>query len=698
MDESQRVMPRGQETRTADRADRPPAEPPRGGFRGDVEGLRAVAVAAVLLYHADVTLLSGGYIGVDVFFVVSGFLITGLLVRELERSGTISLSGFYARRARRLLPVTVVVLASVLLLSWLVMSPVERRSVSSDVVAAALYVINWRLAGEAVDYSALEAQASPVQHFWSLAVEEQFYLVWPLLLLAIAWWCRRRGGLSLRPRLAVALGAIAVASFTYSVFLTQREAGAAYFSTATRGWELAAGGLLALVPAHRLRRPGRVPGMVAFGGLAAIVAAAVLFNDGTRFPGPGALLPVLGTVAVIAAGSASADTATARLLMLRPVRYVGRISYSWYLWHWPAIVLATAWLSELPPSLSLLVVALSWVPAALTHRLVEERFRRSPRFEPVRPALGLGAACTTVSVLVGSVSWSTVPTVQLASPAEAKGAKALRESTAPQESASALRPVPEKATEDRGQVHDDGCLVDQPGTRSPECVYGDRSSDTTVVLFGDSHAMQYTPALDIIAKERGWRLVVLTKSACTPAQVPTYNSQLKREYTECDTWRDHTLRRIDREDPSMIVTGNLATTKVVRDGEALRSTAGAEALTDGYADTLRTLRSTGAQVVTLADNPHPPDDIPACVSKELDNLTECAFSEDDGRSFDRVNVAAAQAVDEVELVDPTPMLCPNGTCPAVIGNVIVYRNGAHITASYMRTLDSWLGNKLPVAL
>ncbi|HSK82257.1 MAG TPA: acyltransferase [Rubrobacter sp.] len=253
--------------RPADDPDGSPAEanlkPPKEGFRPDVEGLRAVAVAAVLLYHAGVPWAPGGYVGVDVFFVISGFLITGLLLRELEKSGTLSITRFYSRRAKRLLPMTVVVLAVVVAVSWPLFDPVRMEEVSLGVVASGLYVMNWLLAFRATDYFAAGMQASPIQHFWTLGVEEQFYLIWPTLLLGVAWWSRRKGR-NLRVTLAVVLGVVVISSLAYSIYSTEHEAGAAYFSTLTRGWELALGGVLALVPASALERlPRWVAGALA---------------------------------------------------------------------------------------------------------------------------------------------------------------------------------------------------------------------------------------------------------------------------------------------------------------------------------------------------------------------------------------------------------------------------------------------------
>jgi peptidoglycan/LPS O-acetylase OafA/YrhL len=676
------------------------------GFRPEVEGLRAVALGAVLLYHADVSRLPGGYVGVDVFFVISGFLITGLLLREVDATGRVALAGFYARRARRLLPAAVIVLATVVGLAWLVMSPVERTGVCGDVVAAALYVINWRQASEAVAYSELGAQASPLQHFWSLAVEEQFYLVWPLLIAAIAWSCRRgRGGHrghDPRPWLAVALGLLAAASFWYAVRLTAAQGDAAYFTTTTRAWELAAGGLLALAPAAWWRRAGgRAAWGLAVAGALAIAVAAYCLSDRSPFPGPWAALPVAGAAAIIAAGEISHATGRRTfagwLLASGPMRYVGRISYSWYLWHWPLIAFATAWQGQLSSTLLLVVVALSWIPAALTHRLVETPFRRSRRLAATGPALAFGGGCTAVGVALGAVGQAAIPTVTLASWSQARGATVLASSTTQQGSASALRPLPTGAEGDKGRAHGDGCLVDQEDPElNTSCFYGDTSSETSVVLFGDSHALQYFPALDAVASERGWRLDVLTKSACSPAEVTQYHDQFNREYTECSQWRADALEHIEELEPSLVVTGNKAVEPITRDGRQLDAEAGAEAMTDGYVATLERLTETGADVSVIADNPYPPADVPSCVSEHLDDLTACAFPKREGLGYEPVNSLAARQLTEVSLLDPTPVLCPaDGTCPAVIGNVLVYRDGTHLTATYTRTMTDWFDRRLP---
>jgi peptidoglycan/LPS O-acetylase OafA/YrhL len=570
---------------------------------------------------------------------------------------------------------------------------------SLGVVASGLYFMNWLLAARATDYFAAGLEASPVQHFWTLAVEEQFYLLWPALLLATAW-LGRRAGLSLRPALAAAFAAVAVSSLAYSVYSTQAQAGAAYFSTLTRGWELALGGMLALVPASRLGlRSPWIASALTLGGLGAIAFATFRFDDGTLFPGYAALVPTLGTAAIIAAGFTTTSAGPARLLTLGPVRHVGRISYAWYLWHWPLLVFAAAIWGSLSTLEGMGVLAASYVPTVLTNRLVEKPFLHSETLSRFpRKALALGGACTAASVALGLGLFALTPTVPEAPESEVAGAAALRHDPSLQKSAKAVYPSPQEAEtkENRPRMYADGCHLEAPETHTPECVYGDPSSNTTVVLFGDSHAMQWFPALNEIARERGWRLVGLTKSACPPAEVHVYNGTLRRAYRECDEWRERTLERIVQdENPSLVVTSSLPAYKPREDGKRLHGEARKQALVEGYGSTLRKLRGTGAPVALIEDVPHPNKNVPQCVSRFLDRLRECATPRSEALGFPKVNTRAAAEVDGVRLIDPTTMICLEKTCPAVIGDALVYRNGAHLTATYVRTLTPWLAERLP---
>ena len=335
----------------------------------------------------------------------------------------------------------------------------------------------------------------------------------------------------------------------------------------------------------------------------------------------------------------------------------------------------------------------------MTNRLIEKPFLYSKILTQYpRKALALGGACTASSVALGLLLFAVTPSVPEAPESQVAGAAALQNGHSLQKSAKAVNPDPREAEtkENRPQMYADGCHLNPPETEVPECVYGNPSSKTTVVLFGDSHAMQWFPALNELAKERDWRLVGLTKAACPPAEVHIYNASLRRAYRECAEWRKQMLERIVQEEhPSLIVTSSLPTYRPREDGKRLSGGASDEAMVEGYASTLRKLRSTGAAVALIEDVPHPNKNIPQCVSRSLDHLEKCATPRSKALDYPKVNTRAANQVEGVRLIDPTPVACTEKKCPAVIGDVLVYRNGAHLTATYVRTLTPWLDKQLP---
>lgn len=642
----------------------------------------------MLLCHAGLPFLAGGYVGVDVFFVISGFLITRLLLGELDRTGGISLRRFYARRARRLLPLAAVLLAAVGALSLLLLSPVRAVEVSGDIVASALYTANWHFASQSVDYFAQDIEPSPVLHLWSLAIEEQFYLVWPTLLLAVTWLWRRRGG-SARPAIWVTLAVVLVGSLALGIHLTDEQPAAAYFSTFGRAWELALGAVLALVGAVRI--PRAAAAAIGWGGLGAIAYSAFAFEASTPFPGIAALLPTVGTACVILAGSsvhARARAAPASLLSLPPVRYVGRISYSWYLWHWPALIFAAIVWGPLSVAAGLAVVAASWIPTAATHRWIEDPVRLS-RALSLRPnrALAIGLGCMAIGVSAGLMLTDLQPTLHTAPLSDVKGAAALRDQPRPQRRADAVRPNPLRARADRSRMYYDGCLVGIDGTNSNRCLYGDPEGERTLILFGDSHALQYAPALEELAETRHWRLIVLTKAECSPGEVPIRSMVADREYSQCDAWREESLERIEMGVGSTVVvmSGDTVYTPYGSDGEELSGEAGAAAMEAGYVATLTRIHRAGLRTVVIKDTPVSTSDVPDCVSEQLQHLDSCAFPlvRDPTREFD---ARAARAAPHSHLIDITSEICPRRLCRAVIGNALVYRDKSHLTATYARTL------------
>jgi len=659
------------------------------GFRRDIQGVRGFALVLVLLCHAELPFTEGGFVGLDVFYVLSGFLITGLLLKEVERTGRVSLLKFYARRARRLLPLAVTVLAVIAIGALALFGPVRGHQVAGDVVAAALYFVNWRFMAEAVDYFAFDdGIVSPVQHYWSLSVEEQFYILWPLLILGVVA-VARRAGWSPRRLLWLVVAPVGIGSLAYGIWFSAIDPQQAYFSTLARIWEIAVGCALALALPAGLRMPRLLTGALTAAALAILVWTTATFGGDVPYPGWRALLPTLATAAIIVAGTATVASAPIRLLSLPPMQYLGRISYAWYLWHWPALVFAAAAWGALSPLENVLVTLAAWVPTIVSHHLIEERFRRS-RALARRPhrAMAFGVSLTAAAVVVGVSLAAVQPTVTVARGAEVQGALAVERGERLQESARVIKPDPRHAEDDRGRAYKDEChLKYTTKVESPRCVYGNPRSSTTIVNIGDSHGVMYFPTVAALARKRDWRAVNLTRAGCTVADVEFRG--------RCDEWRENTMRRIERERPAVVVVSHATDDRYAleRDGRKLSIRESQGMLTAGLVRTLRRLRRTGAKVVVIRDMARAPSDVVDCVADHLDDLRKCAFRPHRSSAV-AVDRRAARRVGGARLIDPLPVLCPGRPCPAVIGNVLVYRNDYHLTATFARTLAPWLGRKL----
>lgn len=356
-------------------------------IRLDIEGMRTIAVGSVLIGHAGVPFMAGGFVGVDVFFVLSGFLITGLLAREVSRTGRVSLTNFWARRMKRLLPASATVLAFSALITYLYLPITQRKDFGGDIVSAALYVVNWRLADRGVDYLAEDVGKSPVQHYWSLAVEEQFYVVWPILMLLIGVFAAKRW----KQGAFVVLGIATVASFAYSVQQTADSPATAYFVSTTRIWELGLGALLALAATRVEQIPGLLRAIGGWVGIAMIVYAVFVFDESTTWPGTNALVPTIGAALMIASGLRTTPYSPQRLLSLAPMVWIGGLSYSIYLWHWPMLIAAQAERPDMRLRYLLLLMVLSVVPAYLSNRFIENPVRFGTFFKPTGRAIGLGS-------------------------------------------------------------------------------------------------------------------------------------------------------------------------------------------------------------------------------------------------------------------------------------------------------------------
>jgi peptidoglycan/LPS O-acetylase OafA/YrhL len=665
-------------------AGRRPSAP--GSVRGDIEGLRAVAVGAVLLFHLGAPWISGGFAGVDLFFVISGFLITSLLLREVAGTGTLSITGFYARRARRLLPAATVVLVFSAVAGWALLPASQHAYLAVDVAAASLYVVNWVLASRSVDYLAEDAGLSPVQHYWSLSVEEQYYLVWPLLMI-VGLRTARRWGVDTRRLLVVVVLAVAVASFGYSIVHTRQAPAEAYFVSTTRVWELAIGSLLAFAVTRLRLLPRQAAQALALVGIALLAYAVLLLDTHTPWPGWAAAVPTLGTALVIAAGCADRETAVARALAVRPMVWLGGISYALYLWHWPLIVLAEARWSDLSAPSRCLIGVVSILLAWATKHVIEDpvRFNRVLVGRPTR-SLVAGAVAMCLSLTAAAAVRSTVPTLDPS--ADVPGASALvanprsthwRVLAAPDHvytTSGAVTPAPAVAPADAPLTN--GCQAPMGGDRlRTDCVFGQRDSATRFALLGDSKMAQWFPAVNRIAHREGWRLEVYLKSACTTSLVGVTE--------DCAGYNRKVLDHFEEEGAP---------------DYALVSVRGSsyDADTGGLSDELRRLTRLGTHVVLLADNVSPGhQSVYDCVEANPGRYDRCSFDRAAGVATSGTVVLAESAAElGLPLIDLNEWICPsaNDRCPAVIAGTLVYRQGSHITATYIKTLTPMLHRAL----
>jgi peptidoglycan/LPS O-acetylase OafA/YrhL len=665
--------------------------------RGDIQGLRAIAVLMVMLYHANVPFVRGGFAGVDVFFVISGFLITGLMVRELERTGTLSLRRFWARRARRLLPATALVLVVVTLacLLWL---PQPRWAVTAgDTVAAGLYVLNWRLSWASLDYLAQDYTPSPVQHFWSLAVEEQFYLLWPVLVLALAG-LGRRFALPLRRTLLAGVGLLALASLIWSIHLGGQPA--AFFTTTTRGWELAIGAAVALLQ-PRLRRLDPVHARaLTWAGLASVLVVAFWLPDSLPWPSWAALAPTLATAAVIAGGPAAGRAGASLVLDRGLLRWVGDRSYALYLWHWPFVVLgAVYW--EPTGWAGLVLVALAVVPAYLSHRLVEAPIHRSSALAAsTARSLWLAAACTLLAVAAGIGLRIAIPQVPAVSALDRPGAAALIHdplTAVPGPEPRSISPDPLVARDDLPDLYARGCQSGYDDASARPCIFGDPAGSVTVALVGDSRAAQWSPALQAVAGQQHWRLITITKAGCPLADVEIAKGPAgqKRVYTSCREWNASAMRILQSgpDRPDLVVTTSYAPYVAAIGGRPLSGPASNAALIDGFHRSWAVLNEAGLPVVALHETPVMTRDVIECVADHRREPGRCSRARD-AALIPAVMQPAAEGLPWTTTIDLTPALCPSTSCPPVIGNLLVYRDEHHLTAQYSRSLAPFLAAAL----
>lgn len=640
----------------------------RPHFRPDIEGLRAIAILLVLGFHAKVPGFSGGFIGVDVFFVLSGYLITWILVDEAARTGTVDLVRFYARRARRLLPALLFMLLVTMVATVVLLAPLEQQPIARTWVATAAYVSNLYFAASTVTYDGPRAETNPLLHTWSLSVEEQFYLVWPWLILlglGILGWQRGRT-LPSRRRLIRWLAGAVVVSFGYSLAIGANSHSWAFYLSPTRAWEFGVGALAILLPPLSSAAPRlgtaigkRLVGVSGWLGLGGLVVATVGYDTTVEFPGTAAVLPVLATVAMLRVGaSATPAMPLQRLLSAAPFQVAGRLSYSAYLWHWPALVLATTLSGPLNLGQRLLTVAASLILAGLSYRLVENPIRTNPRVMQ-RPRFALGAAVVGCLLCAGlAAGWGAAIPGWSASDSQAHFR-------------SVARTLP--------RIYRDGC--DHFGSAEvTACIYGDTMSVRTVVLIGDSHAGQFFPAVEQAAEDAGWRLIVLTLSACPVVDLPVmYNETLGRSYPECVRWRRDALETVGRIRPQLTIVASTGNYRASQDEWE-----------SGTRSALERLLGRSERVALVLDPPSAGIDIPACLARAAWRgsplAPECAPRGIPGTDqLVEAQERAGRSIPGVEIVDVRAEVCVIGVCGPMQGPLVRYRNAGHISVEFAET-------------
>jgi peptidoglycan/LPS O-acetylase OafA/YrhL len=630
-------------------------------FRPDIEGLRGVAILFVVAFHCGIPALRSGFIGVDVFFVLSGYLITGLLVGEIEKKSRLDLLQFYARRARRLLPASALTLLVTTALACLLLAPSEIAFAGRAARATSAYASNIFFAFNAADYFAPGVEGNPMLHTWSLAVEEQFYFFWPLVVMAGLQWLRsRRALLSL-------LSVIAAVSFVSCVYFTGTKPTFAFYQLPARAWEFGIGGLVAVLGRQSLRGKPFVYSVLGWTGFAVVLAAACTMRS-EGFPGWVAAIPAIGVLAVLVGGEQTTPYGIGRLLGSKPLQWFGKLSYSWYLWHWPFLVFAVALFPSISAPGKCAAVILALGCAALMYRYIEHPIRVQP-YLVAHPRLSLGlAACVTIACL-------------LAASASIFLAGRLAEHPS-------LKPMAAAVT-DIARMDRHRCVSLADSSEVNTCDFGVVSGQR-VVLFGDSHAIQWFDAIEKIAMRRGWLLTTVVKSGCPAASIHLSHG--------CSAWREAAFGRIAAMKPSLVIIAN-SSGYVMPDRSTGEPRSSLTEWGSALRSTLARVASNRTRVALIRDTPRPGFDVPTCLARKVRNpwLPGTCDIPRSSALLPALYEAESEAMRgmAMSLIDMNTTLCDGGRCATVTREgAVMYRDDNHLTGSFAASLAPMLERQL----
>lgn len=681
------------------------ARQPGTSVRTDIQALRALAVLAVLLNHLWPEHLPGGFIGVDVFFVISGYLITAHLFREKERTGRIALGVFWARRAKRLLPAALLVLFASAAIAAVIIPEPTRGNNLTQIGWAALYALNWVLAAESVNYFAQEASQTLVVHYWSLSVEEQFYLIWPILLVIVFAFTK---ALPKARRNAIILGALAIiviASLAYAAWGVGTRPEAVYFETTARAWQFAVGGLIAVVPSLSTAWKARLAPVVWI-GWATLLASTLLLNGGSGVPGVAALAPVLATASIILIGESTTRFSTTRITALPPVQWIGDISYSAYLWHFPLLVSAPIFLDRwLTARDKIFILLITLVLAAATKRYIEDPIRfKALAKTPVRVVL----ACTLATMLVvggGLVGGSNLARVQAAAAAdemlaeaqaagpECFGAQAVLSGAECPASHMLASPEYLNASPEETLNEEDktlgalACENERHGeavVRVCQDTFIPSDTQAEAVLIGDSHLMVWRDAIRVTAQDMDMHVSTSFKPGCPPSLNPDMYAKLGADREECENWKAPAIRGIaENPDIDIVVTTAFS--------DSYKSLAGEPDDGSGYVEAWRLWLAAGKHVIVLNDTPRLTGSIVACIMEDgVGAIDPCSRPRDEAVTETVLERAAAQIDDDkFTFVDYTDVFCDD-RCHSVVGGIPAYRDFHHVSIPLTRSFGTEL--------
>ncbi|TVU65486.1 acyltransferase [Paenarthrobacter nitroguajacolicus] len=666
------------------------------GFRPEVQGLRALAVLMVAAYHIWLGRVSGG---VDVFLLISAFLLTLSFTRKLENRKPLRLLQHWLHVFKRLLPAVVVVLLAILAGTWALIPQSRWPDVLTEAWASLTYRQNWQLAAFAVDYYAQQhVDASPLQHFWSLSVQGQVFILWPLIFAGVALlqprlatWFPQRKAVGHRQLLFVAFGAVFVASLVFSIEQTYSNQAYAYFDTCARLWEFALGSLLALALPYL--KPGRrLRVVLGWAGIAAMLACGLLLTVDRSFPGFVALWPTLAAACVIVAGQSGSRWGVDRILSSRPLVGVGGISYALYLWHWPILVFFLLATDTGTPGIveGLGIMAAATVLAMVTTRCVEEPMRRWkwPDVRSWRAAVVIAACGALLALPV--TAWQGAITAEAtaiaAQPHElTPGAAALSPEYVGQPSEEArIIPAPAAMKDEWANV-DGACTGDHvPSDPVLEgCLQNEEPEVVTkrIVVLGDSHSQQYMAALGPIAKQHGWEVVTLLKGGCR------FGAQSEERPDFCNEFNKASSAYVLEHKPDAVFTVASLT----------HVDAPFETEVPGYLEGIKPFTDLGIEVVGVRDNPRFSFNMPECVQKKGKDSPDCNVPLEQSLADASPLDDYVGKVDGLHLLDMSDFICEQGTCPAVVGNVYVYKDDNHLSKTYVQSMIPMFEERLLAA-